>query len=103
MGNSELNSNSTDEIFKSSAYLTDAYLLSKHSVLPLTTPFNLAFGTKGQFFSWLEEEWNGMRLKRFGHAMTGTAGYEDGGNISQADGEEIPEKNRPRNIQLKTP
>lgn len=43
---------------------------------------------RGQFFSWLEEEGNEMRLKRFGHAMTGTAGWEDGGSVSQADGEE---------------
>ena len=28
-----------------------------------------------------------MRLKRFGHAMTGTAGWEDGGGVGQADGE----------------
>jgi len=27
-----------------------------------------------------------MRLQRFGHAMTGTAGWEDGGGVSQADG-----------------
>ncbi|KAF9653559.1 S-adenosyl-L-methionine-dependent methyltransferase [Thelephora ganbajun] len=79
----------TDELFKSSAYLTDAYLLeeiSKHSSLPSAAPFNLAFRMKGQFFSWLEEEGNEMRLKRFGHAMTGTAGWEDGGSVSQADG-----------------
>ena len=43
---------------------------------------------KGQFFNWLEEEGNEMRLKRFGHAMTGTAGWEDGGSVSRADGEE---------------
>ena len=29
-----------------------------------------------------------MRLRRFGHAMTGTAGWEDGGSVSQAGGEE---------------
>jgi hypothetical protein len=29
-----------------------------------------------------------MRLKRFGHAMTGTVGVEDGGGVSQADGKE---------------
>jgi hypothetical protein len=89
---SEPKFNSTDELFKSSAYLTDAYLLndnSKHSTLTSAAPFNLAFGTKGQFFNWLDEEGNEIRLKRFGHAMTGTAGYEDGGSISQAGGEEV--------------
>jgi len=29
-----------------------------------------------------------MRLKRFGHAMTGTAKWEEGGSVSQADGRE---------------
>jgi hypothetical protein len=43
---------------------------------------------KDHFFSWLEEEGNEMRLKRFGHAMTGTAGVENGGGVSQADGKE---------------
>lgn len=84
-------SNSTDELFKSSAYLTDAYLLndiSKHSTLISAAPFNLAFGTEGQFFNWLDEKGNEIRLKRFGHAMTGTAGYEDGGGINQPGGEE---------------
>jgi hypothetical protein len=88
---SELEPDSTDEIFKSSVYLTDAYLLnetSKHSTLPLAAPFNLAFGVKKQFFSWLEEEGNEMRLKRFGHAMTGTTAVEDGESVSRAGGEE---------------
>ena len=85
-------SDSTDELFKSSAYLTDAYLLnniSKHSALPSAAPFNLAFQVKSRFFSWLEEKGNEMRLKRFSCAMTGTAGFEDGGSVSQPDGEEI--------------
>ena len=76
---------STDEMFKSSAYLTDAYLLneaSKHSALQSAAPFNLAFGTEGQFYSWLEQGGNEMRLKRFGHAMRQTMG-----NISQTIGE----------------
>lgn len=30
-----------------------------------------------------------MRFKRFGHAMTGTAGWEDGRGICQADGETL--------------
>jgi hypothetical protein len=58
---------------------------------------------KGQFFSWLEEEGNEMRLKRFGHAMTGTAGWEDGGSVSQADGEGVSESrlgyNQPTSFQ----
>lgn len=29
-----------------------------------------------------------MRLKRFGQAMMGTAGWEDGGGVSRPDGEE---------------
>ena len=85
-----METDSTDELFKSSAYLTDAYLLddiSKYSTLQSAAPFNLAFGTKAHFFGWLDEEGNEMRLKRFGHAMTGTAGWEDGGSVSQADGE----------------
>ena len=101
---SQLKPDSTDELFKSSAYLTDAYLLndiSKHSTLPSAAPFNLAFGMKGQFFSWLEEEGNEMRLKRFGHAMTGTAGWEDGGSVSRADGEEETLKPHPNYDQLK--
>jgi hypothetical protein len=63
--------------------------MSKHSSLPSAAPFNLAFRVKGQFFSWLEEKGNEMRLKRFGHAMTGTAGWEDGGGVGQADGETL--------------
>lgn len=85
-----MDSDSTDELFKSSAYLTDAYLFnefSKHSALPSAAPFNLALGVEGHFFSWLEEKGNEMRQTRFGHAMTGTAGYEDGGNVNQTDGE----------------
>ena len=95
LANSKLDSGSTDELFKSSAYLTDTYLLdetSKHSALPSAAPFNLAFGVKGHFFSWLDKKGNEMRLNRFGYAMTGTAGYEDGGNVNQADGEEIFER-----------
>lgn len=86
---SQVSKFSTDELFKSSAYLTDAYLFdvsSKHSSLPSASPFNVAFATKHQFFTWLEEEGNQLRLQRFGRAMMATAGYEDGGNVSQADG-----------------
>ena len=41
-----------------------------------------------------------MRLKRFGHAMTGTAGWEDGGSVSQAGGEEALQLH-PRHGRLK--
>jgi hypothetical protein len=50
---------STDELFKSSAYLTEAYLLNtstKYSRGPKHTPFNLAFQTDKGYFGWLEEE-----------------------------------------------
>ena len=46
---------------------------------------------QGQFFSWLEEKGNEMRLNRFGYAMTGTAGWEDGGGVSQAGGGGVPD------------
>ncbi|KIM86573.1 hypothetical protein PILCRDRAFT_815806 [Piloderma croceum F 1598] len=48
----------TDELFKASAYLTEAYVLNdatKFSTQPTETPFNFAFGTKKGFFGWLEE------------------------------------------------
>src|SRR6202044_3685606 len=49
--------NSTDELFKSSAYLTEAYYLSGAEYLTLTTqtPFNFAFGMeKGILGGWRE-------------------------------------------------
>lgn len=49
--------NSTDELFKSSAFLTEAYHLdavAKHSREPTHAPFNFAFGTTRGFFGWLE-------------------------------------------------
>ena len=39
-------------------------------------PFNLAFATPLGYFSWLELPGNEARLKRFGHAMTGTRQWE---------------------------
>lgn len=53
--------NSTDELQKSSAYLTEAYLLSpdahKTGKSPTRAPFNYAFGCEGVgFFGWLEGE-----------------------------------------------
>jgi hypothetical protein len=39
-------------------------------------PFNVAFNTKMRYFEWLEKSENAFRLRRFGKAMTGTAGWE---------------------------
>ena len=90
LSDSDLEPGSTDEMFKSSAYLTDAYLneASKHSTLQSAAAFNLAFGTKSQYFSWLEDKGNEVRLKRFGHAMMGTTRPEGCGNVNQVDGGE---------------
>jgi len=46
--------NSTDELQKSAAYMTEAYLLSRAN--SLRTPFEFAFGTDVGFFEWLEGE-----------------------------------------------
>ncbi|KAL0959228.1 hypothetical protein HGRIS_014504 [Hohenbuehelia grisea] len=57
----------TDELFKSSAYMTEAYLFSqetKFSREPVHAPFNFAFGTANGFFSWLEEEDTGVATPR---------------------------------------
>ena len=77
---------STDELFKSSAYLADCYLPSRSGkptddVPPMHAPFNLAFDTKTPYFEWLERPGNEMRLKRFGPAMTGTAAWEIPGAV----------------------
>jgi hypothetical protein len=48
---------STDEIFKSSAFLTESYVLNartKFSRDPTQTPFNRAFETDKAYFIWLE-------------------------------------------------
>jgi hypothetical protein len=45
---------STDELQKSAAYMTEAYLLSQAK--SLRTPFEYAFGTSVGFFEWLEGE-----------------------------------------------
>lgn len=44
-------------------------------------PFNVAFNTKMRYFEWLEKSENAFRLKRFGKAMTGTAGWEVPGSV----------------------
>ncbi|KAI0362999.1 S-adenosyl-L-methionine-dependent methyltransferase [Pilatotrama ljubarskyi] len=79
----------TDELFKSSAYLTDCYLPSlaktdKEQENPMHAPFNLAFNTATPYFEWLEQPGNEVRLKRFGPAMTGTAAWEVPGAIVSA-------------------
>lgn len=58
---SDLSFKSTDELQKSSAYLTEAYLLNTNATTngeePTHAPFNFAFGCEGVgFFSWLEGE-----------------------------------------------
>jgi len=96
---------STDELFKASSYLTEAYLLSPDASTegtePTRAPFNYAFNCMGVgFFPWLEGEgvsedlvnsrgkgdgigsnMNQFRLERFGKAMSGTEGWEVPGAI----------------------
>lgn len=77
---------STDELFKSSAYLADCYLPSSsrksgEDENPMHAPFNLAFNTTIPYFEWLEQPGNESRLRRFGPAMTGTAAWEVPGAI----------------------
>ncbi|KAF9043854.1 S-adenosyl-L-methionine-dependent methyltransferase, partial [Hymenopellis radicata] len=69
---------------KSSAYITEAYLLSSNKNVeePTHAPFNFAFGCEGVgFFSWLEANSNRYRLERFGTAMTGTDSWEVPGAV----------------------
>ncbi|KAI0761034.1 S-adenosyl-L-methionine-dependent methyltransferase [Trametes elegans] len=47
-----------------------------HRVTPFVSAFNIAFGTRLDFFSWLELPENRTRLQSFGHAMTGTRQWE---------------------------
>ena len=82
----EKDPSSTDELFKSSAYLADCYLPSRSGkaaddVPPMHAPFNVAFDTKTPYFEWLERPGNELRLKRFGPAMTGTAAWEIPGAV----------------------
>ncbi|TBU38873.1 S-adenosyl-L-methionine-dependent methyltransferase [Dichomitus squalens] len=80
---------STDELFKSSAFLADCYLPSlsgkaAEDAPPMHAPFNVAFDTKTPYFEWLERPGNEVRLKRFGPAMTGTAAWEIPGAVTVA-------------------
>ena len=76
---------STDELFKSSAYLADCYLASSTKKAgeehPMYAPFNVAFDTSLPYFEWLEKPGNEARLRRFGPAMTGTSAWEVPGAI----------------------
>ncbi|KAG6825824.1 hypothetical protein H0H92_002297, partial [Tricholoma furcatifolium] len=80
----------TDELFKSSAYLTEAYLLGHDQ--PSRTPFGYAFETDVPFFAWLEGEGgegrtglkvnkDKLRVERFGKAMSGSASWEAPGAV----------------------
>lgn len=85
----------TDELMKSSAYLTEAYLPTApghkpdSASLPTRAPFNYAFDCEGVgFFGWLEGEGSSLqpnpnlsRLLRFSSAMTGTESWEPPGTI----------------------
>ncbi|KAG6888224.1 hypothetical protein C0992_009274 [Termitomyces sp. T32_za158] len=81
---------SSDELFKSSAYLTEAYLQRTH---PSRPPFGYAFDTDMGFFPWLEGEGGDgdgrpgmvnkdkLRVERFGKAMSGTGSWEAPGAV----------------------
>ncbi|KAG6865359.1 hypothetical protein C0991_003211 [Blastosporella zonata] len=79
----------SDELFKSSAYLTEAYLIDRDD--PSRPPFGHAFDTDAGYFAWLEGEGgygrkelanNGrLRLERFGKAMSGTNSWETPGAV----------------------
>ncbi|KAH9006443.1 S-adenosyl-L-methionine-dependent methyltransferase, partial [Lactarius hatsudake] len=71
----------TDELFKASAYFTDALLFSPETTLKRTafaglfSPFNLSQRTTLSFWTWLETPENSTRLARFARAMAGTEGW----------------------------
>ncbi|KAJ7434528.1 O-methyltransferase, partial [Mycena galericulata] len=85
----------TDELHKSSAYLTEAVFPAWNGngnalADPTRAPFNHAFGCGGVgYFAWLEGEgWaaaahnpNRFRLERFGRAMAGTGSWEAPGAV----------------------
>ncbi|KAJ6478129.1 O-methyltransferase [Mycena vitilis] len=65
---------STDEGFKSSAYMTDALVdpATAFSQSPTATPFSRAFSTDAHIFAWFESPENGERLVRFGIGQAGS-------------------------------
>ncbi|KAG1720371.1 S-adenosyl-L-methionine-dependent methyltransferase, partial [Suillus lakei] len=74
----------TDELFKSAAYLTEAFTGVQLPLAPLGSPlpaFNLAFNTPVPFFECGREPRKSFRLERFSQAMIGTSGWEMPGAI----------------------
>ena len=64
---------STDEVFKSAAYLSDTLLDTKYakSQEPNEAALRVAFGTEVPVWEWLEQPGNEQRLLRFGITMEG--------------------------------
>ncbi|KAG0694495.1 hypothetical protein DFH29DRAFT_1034034 [Suillus ampliporus] len=78
----------TDEMFKSAAYLTEAFTgvqlpLAPHGNHEPLPAFNLAFNTPVPFFDGREPR-KSFRLERFSQAMMGTSGWEAPGAILTA-------------------
>ncbi|KAG2111832.1 S-adenosyl-L-methionine-dependent methyltransferase, partial [Suillus clintonianus] len=77
----------TDELFKSAAYLTEAFTGTDRRSAgsgpdPEPLPaFNLAFNTPVPFFECGRELHKSFRLERFSQAMIGTSGWEASGAI----------------------
>jgi len=63
-----------DEVMRSSAFITEAYIDPKiaFSTSPSEAPLNLAFATSEVLFDWYERPENEARRKLFGNAMRGT-------------------------------
>ncbi|KAK0200674.1 O-methyltransferase [Desarmillaria ectypa] len=66
---------SADEVFKSSAYLTEVLLDKKlgYSDDHKDCPFSYAYKTEKHMFEWYDDPGNEFRLKRFASAMEGAA------------------------------
>ncbi|KIM79869.1 hypothetical protein PILCRDRAFT_790698 [Piloderma croceum F 1598] len=65
----------TDEVTKSGAYLRE-YMTNPaecKSIDMAHTPFNIAFNTEGNMFTWFREPSNASRLVRFNAAMRGSS------------------------------
>ncbi|EKM77727.1 hypothetical protein AGABI1DRAFT_11256, partial [Agaricus bisporus var. burnettii JB137-S8] len=90
----------SDEVFKSAAYMTDTYLLSRSQTTragtdPTKAPFCFAFGTKHTtVYSWFyDPNPNRFRLERFGKAMSGTCSWETPGAILKSfDWQSLPRR-----------
>ncbi|KAF8066927.1 O-methyltransferase [Lyophyllum atratum] len=70
----------SDELFKSSAYLTEAYLLARED--PPRPPFEHAFRTGAGFFAWLEGEGRADGISGGGGRSHLALAMEQGGNGS---------------------